>query len=320
MATPSQAQASSHQQRQAQIALAAAAASRVLFQQRAPLPQVAAMVAAYQRAAALTASRTVAAWAGRTPMTNPGAFAGVSSGGFAILEPIIATIDKVDPAPVAPLPEPWWDDAQAFMRSVEQLIASEVADTGRTASQTEFIGQGWTNYVRVLKLPSCDRCTILAGRVYRWSQGFDRHPGCDCVMVPVDDLEAAKERGLVADPMEAFERGQVGGYRTLEDGSKRWVPGFSKADRRAIRDGASVQEIVNAKRAGLRAPAGITNAYQTDLFGRRVKATRHGTTQRAAWRKANPTRRVRLRPESIYEFAKDAEDARRLLRLYGYIT
>jgi hypothetical protein len=28
---------------------------------------------------------------------------------------------------------------------------------------------------------------------------------------------------------------------------------------------------------------------------------------------------VRLRPESIYQFAKDREDALRLLRLYGYI-
>ena len=50
------------------------------------------------------------------------------------------------------------------------------------------------------------------------------------------------------------------------------------------------------------------------------KATTEGTTKRAAWRKANPTRLVRLRPESIYAFAKDREDAIRLLRVYGYLT
>jgi predicted ATPase len=51
-----------------------------------------------------------------------------------------------------------------------------------------------------------------------------------------------------------------------------------------------------------------------------VKATTYGTTRRAQWRKKNPTRLVRLRPESIYEFAKDRDDAIRLLKLYGYIT
>jgi len=57
-----------------------------------------------------------------------------------------------------------------------------------------------------------------------------------------------------------------------------------------------------------------------DVLGHRVKATTEGTTKRAEWRRANPTRLVRLRPESIYKYAKDREDAIRLLRLYGYLT
>jgi hypothetical protein len=33
-------------------------------------------------------------------------------------------------------------------------------------------------YIRLLTPPSCARCVILAGRFYRWSDGFKRHPNC----------------------------------------------------------------------------------------------------------------------------------------------
>jgi hypothetical protein len=94
-------------------------------------------------------------------------------------------------------------------------------------------------------------------------------------------------------------------------------PGLSKADARAIADGADPAQVVNATR-GLRAP-GITAAMRVEVFGRKVKATSEGTTRHAAWRKANPTRLVRLRPESIYQHARDRDDAIRLLKLYGYL-
>jgi hypothetical protein len=134
-------------------------------------------------------------------------------------------------------------------------------------------------------------------------------------MIPVQNWEAAHDMGLVSSAQEAFDAGQI---RTkVSKDSDEYRSGFSKADEQAIRDGADMVEIVNATR-GTSAP-GITNALTTEVFGRTVKATTYGTTKRAAWRKANPTRLVRLRPESIYKFAKDREDAIRLLRLYGYI-
>ena len=229
-------------------------------------------------------------------LTIPTAFAGVSSHGFPITEPLIATIDRFVPAPLEPLPENWWTEAQEFMASVEQLIASEVADAGRSASQAEFVARpDWTNYVRMLNPPSCSRCAILAGRIYRDLEEFKRHPLCDCVMVPVKDWQDAHDKGLVSSAEDLFKAGQV--------------RGLSKADEQAIRDGANIAQVVNAAQ-------GLTTA---DVFGRRVKATTYGTTKRAAWRKANPSRLVRLRPESIYKFAENREDAIRLLRLYGYI-
>lgn len=119
-------------------------------------------------------------------------------------------------------------------------------------------------------------------------------------MVPVGDSRAADE--LLTNPRAAFEAGQV--------------RGLSKADTRAIADGADMAKVVNATR-GLGAP-GITAAGRMTLYGRPIKYTTEGTTKRAAWRKANPSIRVRLRPESIYRYAESPEEAIRLLKLYGY--
>jgi hypothetical protein len=320
VATPTLAQARSHYERQRRISAAAVLAVRRLFKRRAPLTEIVRTVAAYQLASATASVNTVANYSSaESALTIPRVFAGVSSYGFPVSEPIVATIDRFVPAPAEALPDNWWDDAiDSFMGAVEQLVASEVQDAGRTASQVEMVaGPVWTNYVRMLNPPSCARCAILAGRIYRDLDEFDRHPLCDCVMVPVTDWESAHDNGLVSSAQEAFDAGQI---RTrISKDSDEYRSGFSRADEQAIRDGADIAEVVNATRAGLRAPAGITKAYTTDLFGHRVKATHYGTTKRAAWRKANPSRLTRLRPESIYEIAKDREDVIRLLRLYGYI-
>lgn len=300
VSTPTLPQALSYYRLQQQIAADAVAAIRKLFLTGAPIEQVLGVIAAYQLASATASSQGVSAMAtDSTAVTAAGVFAGVSSAGFPVSEPLIAVIDRIVEAPVEPVPTIWWpqEALPAILPAVERLVASEVQDAGRTASQTEFVARpDWTNYVRMLVGTSCDRCTVLAGRIYRDLDSFERHPQDDCVMVPVDSWEAAHDAGYVSSPQDAFDKGLV--------------TGLSEDDAKAIADGADFAQVVNAKR-------GMTTA---DLFGRRVKATTAGTTKRAVWRKANPTRLVRLRPESIYRFAKDREDAIRLLRVYGYIT
>jgi hypothetical protein len=298
VSTPTLRQARNHHAWQRRITAAAVVAVRGLFNRRASILEVSATVARYQMASAAASAQSVAAFADdAAALVNPAVFAGVSSAGFPVSEPIVATIDRFVPAPLEPLPDAWWDDASKFMGAVEQLIVSEIQDAGRAASQAEFVARpNWTNYVRMLTPPSCSRCAILAGRIYRDLEEFQRHPQCDCVMVPVESWQDAHDKGLVSSAQDLFDQGQI--------------TGLSKADEQAIRDGADIAQVVNAAQ-------GLTTA---DVFGRRVKATTYGTTKRAAWRKANPTRLVRLRPESIYKFAKDREDAIRLLRLYGYIT
>lgn len=296
---PSLSQARNHYQRQARIAAAAVTAVRRLFRANRPLSEVVATVAAYQYASASTSAASIAGAAGsQTPLVAAERFTGVSSAGFSVAEPIVALIDRFEPAPLEPLPANWWADAEKFMGSLETLIASEVADAGRSAASVEMVTRPtWQNYVRVLTPPSCPRCAILAGRVYRDLDGFKRHPGCDCVHWPVQNWQEAHDAGLVSSPQEAFDKGLI--------------RGLSQADSDAIRDGADIAQVVNAAQ-------GVTT---TNLFGRNVKATTSGTTRRAAWRRANPSLLVRLRPESIYDIADgDRAEVTRLLTLYGYIT
>lgn len=178
---------------------------------------------------------------------------------------------------------------------LDRMVTTQMADAGRAASSVETaVQRSITGWVRMLTLPSCDRCAVMAGRFYRWNEGFWRHPRCDCKHIPATEDVAGDIR---TDPRKAIESGQV--------------TGLSKADYKAIvEDGADVSQVINAKR-------GMSTEQ---VFGHRLKVTSEGTTRRGRARRAMGNAPVRLRPESIYQVAKDRDDAIRLLRHYGYIT
>jgi hypothetical protein len=248
-------------------------------------------LATYQLAAALNGSRTMADEAGRETLAAAAAFAGTTQLGYPIEWALDSIIDEL---------------TDRMLASLDLFVQSEVIAAGADAASVEIAAGGeWNHFVRVLVPPSCPRCTVLAGRVYRDLDGFPRHPKCDCQHWPVGSEDEARAAGLVLDPVEAFERGQV--------------RGLSQADAQAIRDGADIAQVVNAKRGGGRRPLGMTNTVTVDIFRRTVKATTEGITKRGEWRRKHPNLPIRLRPESIYEHAKDRADAIRLLRLYGYI-
>jgi hypothetical protein len=60
---------------------------------------------------------------------------------------------------------------------LEMLAQTMVQDAGRLAVGAALVARphvaGW---VRMLTPPSCSRCVLLAGRWYRYSAGFARHP------------------------------------------------------------------------------------------------------------------------------------------------
>lgn len=155
----------------------------------------------------------------------------------------------------------------------DRIVASLVQDAGRAAEQVAVTVRANIGYVRFLSPPSCSRCAILAGRVYRYSEGFLRHPGCDCIHVPTTVANPA----FVHDPVDQARQGLV--------------TGLSKADRKALEDGADMARVVNVKsrRAGLSGPDG------------------------ALIRAGRPT------PAGIYAAATSREDAIERLIAAGYI-
>jgi hypothetical protein len=117
----------------------------------------------------------------------------------------------------------------------ERLIASMTQETARAVQQAAVAVRPDIGWVRHLTLPSCSRCAVLAGRVYRWSDGFLRHPGCDCTMTPTSE----NDDSMAYDVEELARTGQV--------------TGLSKADQQALNDGADFGKLVNvrSRKAGL---------------------------------------------------------------------
>lgn len=151
----------------------------------------------------------------------------------------------VDAAPDARLNlSSFTTEPQAFVRMSEvageaglaRLIESLVQDAGRAAESVSTAVRPRVGHVRNLTPPSCSRCVVLAGRVYRYSDGFQRHPNCDCTMTPVREGDATH----AVDPLDLMKRGLI--------------TDLSKADAQAIRDGADLGRVVNIRRskAGLR--------------------------------------------------------------------
>jgi hypothetical protein len=124
-------------------------------------------------------------------------------------------------------------DAAADRDAMERLVITLIQDAGRTAAAVDIARRPKiTGYVRSLTPPSCSRCAILAGRIYRYSQGFERHPHCDCLMTPTTESTG---QDLVTDPTDLLARGQI--------------TGLSKADLKAVDLGADLGRVVNVRRA-----------------------------------------------------------------------
>src|SRR5690606_41067797 len=85
---------------------------------------------------------------------------------------------------------------------LERIAATQVADAGRVATGLGVVARPGIGYVRMLQPPSCSRCAILAGRIYRRNAGFLRHPLCDCIHIPTTE---AAGRDLTTDPRAYFD-------------------------------------------------------------------------------------------------------------------
>ena len=127
-----------------------------------------------------------------------------------------------------------------------------------------------------------------------------------------------------------------GSYRTARFSPKTYFHSLSAAEQnriftaagaRAIRDGASMSSVVNARRG----------MYTADAYRRTLAATREGTTRHGAFYRAERAaaiargrvpasgrgfqlRTPRLLPEEIYRLAGSRDEAIAMLRRFGYLT
>ena len=235
---------------------------------------------------------------------DPSSLAGVSSRGASLGAALYSAIPHTKDLIAGGMPE---RVALARGREVLQMsAAAQVADAGRTAAGLDTFARPKVGYVRMLNPPSCSRCSVLAGRFYRNNEGFQRHPRCDCVHVPTTRTEAAESEGLVHDPYAYFE--------SLSESAQDKT--FGKAQAQAIRDGADLFQVVNARRG--MSYAGVSS--DGTRRGQKVVSdfTREGTTRRALWGGANPKGK-RLTPDAIYAQGLPREATLDLLAKHGYL-
>jgi hypothetical protein len=232
---------------------------------------------------------------------NPAAFGGLASDGRTLEGLLYSAVPHTKTLIAGGV-----DPKQALKQGgkfLTTLTRTQVADAGRGAAGVDTATRRNVGYVRMLNPPSCSRCSILAGRFYRWNNGFNRHPKCDCVHVQTTATAAAETEGLVHDPYEYFKS------LSPEEQDKN----YTKAGAQAIRDGGDLFQVVNSRRG--MSYGGVskdgTRRGQPVISNR----TTEGTSRRGNFGRNGP----RLTPEAIYGKGLSRAETLAELERYGYI-
>lgn len=162
------------------------------------------------------------------------------------------------------------------------VLLTMLADTRRDVYGVDMVRRPTlTGYTRMLNAPSCSRCVVLAGKWFRWNQGFQRHPRCDCLHIPSNENVAGD---FTTDPYAYFG--------SLSKAEQDRV--FTKSGARAIRDGGDIYRVENVRLRGLSS-------------SKSRQAIKYGT----------PTR---MTVDDIYRTAGTRANAIRMLEREGYVT
>ncbi|MET9550541.1 hypothetical protein ABZY36_35350 [Streptomyces sp. NPDC006627] len=199
------------------------------------------------------------------------------------------------------------------LADMARYTATAVVDTARSSVQVAMAAdRQCVAYTRVVTLPACSRCIVLSGQQYRYSEGFLRHPNCDCQTVPLRE----PEWGEVPTPQQLVER--------MTQAERRRV--FTVAGAEAIDRGADVGQVVNARRGMSmahvhRRDLRVTSEGTTrrGLYGRQLRRT-GGEFARTPGERYNRSTTPRLMPAEIFRVADSRDEQLGLLRRYGYIV
>lgn len=187
------------------------------------------------------------------------------------------------------------------------VASSQIADIGRTTTSLELASRPNLNgYTRFLNPPSCSRCAVLAGRVYRYSTGFRRHPKCDCLMVPAASTGWAKAEGFVSDPTADLSL----------------IKDLTRAQTAALEAGADFNQVINASRGMKTVGEGARKRRITTegTSSRGVYGKSAGQLQKLAGNRYRTTTQARLTPEQIFRQARDRDELVAYLKKYAYLT
>jgi len=220
----------------------------------------------------------------------PEAFAGVASDGRPLDSLLYGAVTTSKAASVGTVaPERALSAGAAWL---EMAVRTQVTDAGRAAASVAVAARPRVGWTRAVNPPCCTRCAILAGKWFRFNDGFLRHPRCDCFHLPCVESGLGE---VATDPARLFSEGRVTGLRA--------------AQRQAVADGADPLQVVNADRG--RSAGGMYTLEGT---------TKRGVANRA--RRAAGLARANTRPtvDAIYRYASDREDALTLLRQNGYLA
>lgn len=218
---------------------------------------------------------------------NPEGFAGAASDGRSLEGLLYAPIPHVKTLIAGGMkPQQALVQGGKFLTTITR---TQVADAGRAAAGVDIASRAGVGYVRLLNPPSCSRCSILAGRFYKWNAGFRRHPKCDCTHAATTAVKALETEGLIHDPYEYFKS------LSPDDQDKA----YTKAGAQAIRDGADIFQVINSRRGTK--PGGLI--------------TTEGTSRRGNFGRNGP----RLTPDAIYAKGLSRAETLKELERYGYI-
>lgn len=230
---------------------------------------------------------------------QPKAFGGYSTNGA----PLDVTLYSVAPYALRKISQ--GVSVSSALRSGEvfagQIAQTMVTDAGRSAAGVDTYVRRGVGYVRMVNPGACDRCIILAGKYYANNEGFLRHPNCYCVHVQTSK-KAAEDEGLIADPYDYFSS------MSEEEQDKQ----FTKSGAQAIRDGADMNQVVNARK-------GMSYAGMSRDGTRRGQRARDVTTTGRSRRAHTGGIKNRLTPDAIYRQGLPRDETLELLRQQGYI-
>ena len=166
--------------------------------------------------------------------------------------------------------------------SLDRIVHTQVQDAARAASSVAIASRPRVGWVRFVNPPCCQDCAVLAGKWFKWNQGFKRHPHCDCVHRPAHQDESPSGYTQTVDPDRIHD--------------------LTDAQRAALREGADLGRVVNAYRRDPRRMA-TAGARQERLTTRELSG-----------------RGERLTPDGIFARAKTREEAVGLLATHGYLA